>query len=95
MEKYNEVMRISVENGEEKWWITPRQDEGEIEKLRKRVELLEGHLNGAVNIINIINEHKQMRERIVELMAGYQRIGRCKIDAAAWAVISEVCKLDR
>ena len=27
MEKYNEVMRISVENGEEKWCFTPPQDD--------------------------------------------------------------------
>ena len=54
MEKYNEVMRISWENGEEKWCFTPRQDEGEIEKLRKeneqlrsQIELLEGRLNSA------------------------------------------------
>ena len=41
MKEYNEVMRISWENGEEKWGITPRQDEEEIEKLRqKNAELL-------------------------------------------------------
>jgi len=36
MEKYNEVMRISWENGEEKWCFTPPQDEDEIERLRKQ-----------------------------------------------------------
>ena len=42
MKEYNEVMRISWENGEEKWGFTPRQDEEEIEKLRKQnAELLE------------------------------------------------------
>ena len=42
MEEYNEVMRISWENGEEKWGFTPRQDEDEIEKLRKQnAELVE------------------------------------------------------
>ena len=41
MEKYNEVMRISVENGEEVWGLNPRQDEGEIEKLHQQnAELL-------------------------------------------------------
>jgi hypothetical protein len=41
MKEYNEVMRISVENGEEKWGFTPRQDEGEIEKLHQQnAELL-------------------------------------------------------
>ena len=42
MKEYNEIMRISWENGEEKWGFTPRQDEGEIEKLRQQnAELLE------------------------------------------------------
>jgi len=40
MTEYNEVMRISWENGEEKWGFTPRQDEGEIEKLHQQNEEL-------------------------------------------------------
>ena len=36
MKEYNEVMRVSWENGEEKWGFTPRQDEEEIEKLRQQ-----------------------------------------------------------
>ena len=54
MEKYNEVMRVSWKNGEEKWGITPRQDEGEIEKLR-HTELVEA-------LIDIVRTFR-MRQR--------------------------------